>query len=225
MRGRLAFACVVLSIFVASRAGQSSPEGDGGKVSAKAAGPVEALSRCIIKRFENLDDKGLSRIPLVHSPVIHFRPETAEERSVVAKLDEDGWDVGFYLGGRRLLESGMTEAQWKKGGDGRYRRAMSRPVVISQENTPTNLPEPWELWEHGRKALAASGSADPYRSTLGRWSIEARPIRADRQACLNCHRSNSNPQAQSASPDDGKPPLKVGDALGVAIFVYAKAPQ
>jgi hypothetical protein len=184
--------------------------------------PVESLNQCIQDRFRNLDRFGMSRMS-VHS--WSFYPVTPEERSAVTRLREDGWEVGFYLGGRELLERpGITEAEWNEADESSFRRAVSKPISITGQEPPPDLPRPWELWGHARKALAASDVADSYTASVGRWSIDARPVRADRQVCLKCH-DEGGATAFPSPDEEGGRPLRVGDALGVAIYVYARPPK
>ncbi len=184
--------------------------------------PIESLNRCIQARFHNLEAFGMSRMG-VHSR--GFYPKTPEEKVAVSGLREGGWEVGFYLGGRELLErSGITEAEWYEGGKYDFNRTISESVAVGRAREAPDLPRPWELWGHARKALAASDVADSYTASIGRWSIDARPVRADRQACLKCHDEGG---ATAFPPPDGEGerPLRVGDALGVVIYAYARAPK
>ena len=188
------------------------------------ASPVEALNYCIQKRFHTLDGFGMARMPVVPQHVYEFAPETSEEQAAVAELQQKGWSVGLYLGGRGLLESPMTQAEWEKVGKFSDRKAISEPLRISGKLPPTDLPKPWELWKIGQRALVASTTSDQYQASFDRWWVDARPIRANQKACFKCH---------AAEGADGYPPrsrdpsteLKIGDALGVVIYVYARTPK
>jgi hypothetical protein len=194
----------------------SSTDSRGSRVSrsATAPAPVEALNYAIQDRFHNSRGFGMARMPTVPEHLHYFNPETPAEKSAVDELQ--GWAVGFYLGGRRLLNPPLSESEWvddhravQQAARPRPRRAISEPLVITGMITPAGLPKPWQLQEIGRKALEAAATSDRYEASLGRWSVDVRPIRASRAACLECH----NPRDDAA--------LRIGDALGVAIYVYA----
>jgi hypothetical protein len=199
----------------------ASPRATGSSI-ATECGPVESLNQCIQTMLHDGDGFGLSRLPVVPQHVPRFSPETEKEKATVAALREAGWEVGLYLGGRGLLNPGMTEAEWEAAGVDSVRRAISEPILITEPKPSPDLPRPWELWADGQKALVASAVTDSYTSSFGRWTIEARPVRADRKSCLKCHASDGANPFRSAEEHE-KHPLRVGDALGVVIYVYAKA--
>jgi hypothetical protein len=186
--------------------------------------PVGSLDRCLQVRFRNLDGMGLSRLPITHANVQRFEPETANEIAAVSELKKDGFDSAFYLGGRDLLEQRMTDADLEKPKRFGFDGGISEPVVVTDKTALLDLPKQRELREHGRKALLASIASDPYRSSIGRWSIEARPVRADRQECLNCH-APENATRFPSPRENSSGSLRVGDALGVLIYVYAQTPK
>jgi len=86
--------------------------------------------------------------------------------------------------------------------------------------------------------MRAFDSKNRHEFSIGKWKIEARPIRAA-ESCLRCH--NNNTEAATGNEPkqidirniidarniyDGlarsKTPIKVGDALGVAMYAYAR---
>ncbi|MGH9767727.1 MAG: hypothetical protein ACREAB_09875 [Blastocatellia bacterium] len=93
------------------------------------------------------------------------------------------------------------------------------------------LPAPSELFDEAQKAMRAFDSKNNYEFSIGKWKFEARPIRAA-ESCLKCH-NNTTDNAAGKEPEqidvrnmhDGlarsKTPIKVGDALGVAMYAYA----
>ena len=84
--------------------------------------------------------------------------------------------MGLYLGGRGLLKPPLSEFESKDAGKHSTRKAISQPLVIAGQTTPEGLPKPWELQAIGRKALETSVSKDRYTASLGRWSVDVRPI-------------------------------------------------
>lgn len=184
--------------------------------------PVEELDSIVLPRFRSVDTKfGLARIPRAHRLGSRFEPQTAREREVLDRLVADGWEVAFYLGGRRLLGSLPSEEEAKSIGTYNYDLHRTIDVPVSFTEPPDDLPSPLQLLGHGRKAMAAYFSTDTYRSSLGRWRVEAHPVRAHQGACLSCHNAQ---EKERPIVRDGKPikPLTGGDAIGAVIYVYAK---
>ena len=188
------------------------------------ASPVEALNYSIQKRFQTLEGFGMARMPVVPQHVYEFDPQTPDERAAVAELREQGWTVNLYLGGRGLLEPPMSKAEWEQAGEYSDRKAISDPMRISGNSTPADLPKPWELWEIGQKALAASTTGDRFTSSFRRWRVDARPIRANKQACLKCHDAEGA-GVYPPRPTGPRTKLEIGDALGVVLYVYARVPE
>jgi hypothetical protein len=189
--------------------------------SVSRASPIEVLNYSVQERFRTIDGFGMARLPVVPQHVDLFDPKTPEEKAAVEDLRSRGWTVGLYLGGRGLLEPPMSESEWENAGEHSHRKAISKPIVISGQATPAGLPKPWELQIIGRKALDAAAASDRYEASLGRWSVDARPIRANRAACLKCHTAEGatgfRPRGLNQETD-----LRLGDALGVAVYVYAR---
>jgi hypothetical protein len=163
--------------------------------------PIESLDGVIQERLHGHDGNGMDR--LIH-PVLHrdrFHPNTPAEKECVEGLQATGWTVGLRLGAR-----GSRSQEYPT-----QDRELTNPIAVTGEAIPGDSPGPDVLRDVGHRALKESDDAGPGRATgsLGRWSIEARVVRADRQSCVGCH-SRSSGRA-----------LKVGDALGVAIYYYA----
>ena len=66
---------------------------------------------------------------------------------------------------------------------------------------------------------------------VGAWRVEARPVRASAESCIECHRRHSGfeiktmPATGGAAVAAEKPKeadLKVGDPLGVLLYAYRK---
>jgi hypothetical protein len=181
--------------------------------------PMAALNRCIQTRFHTLTSFGMGRIPVVPQHVQRFKPETEAEKAAVADLQKAGWEVALYLGGRGLLKPKMSKAEWEQAGRYSFRRAISHPIFLAEQSPKAKVPEPWELWEHGQKALITSTTGDTYTASFGQWLIDARPVRANQVACLRCHATEG---ATGYPPLNSKlkSTLHVGDAMGVVIYIY-----
>src|SRR5262249_26799878 len=85
-----------------------------------------------------------------------------------------------------------------------------RKKMIEQLELPTRQ----EIRDDARKAMLEFEKRDQYDFSFGKWSVAARPIRA-KEACLKCH-------AREGFTPPGLAPPKVSDALGVAMYAYAR---
>jgi len=198
---------------------------------------IDALDECLQKRFSKFDMRlGAARIVTSRLPFYHFEAETPSEREAISELEKGGWQVAFYLVGRRIL--GTRPDINIKGApvSGHDHRIISGPMaitpstifderdhgtgqIVATSSVNSNwrktleqleLPELPEIWDDARKAMLEFEKRDQYDFSFRKWSIAARPIRA-KEACLKCH--------------TGEAPLtppKVGDALGVAMYAYAR---
>jgi hypothetical protein len=177
-----------------------------------ASSSIEPLDRCIQYRLHDLEGFGISRLMDVPQHLYRFTPETPDESSAVAGLRWSGTAVAIYLGGIGLLDEARDTAVEPLG-----RRAFSPAIEVTGTAT-LDLPPIGTLRALGRKSLAASAAGEPVTSTVGRWRIDVRPVRADRQACIDCHDSQ-RPDLYPPLPGrpDG-PRLGIGDALGVVVY-------
>ncbi|HKQ89864.1 MAG TPA: hypothetical protein VJZ77_04210 [Blastocatellia bacterium] len=196
---------------------------------------IDALNECIQKRFSKFDMRlGLTRIVTIKLPFDHFVAETQSEREAISELEKGGWQVAFYLVGRRILGTKLDTLP------GMHisvhdNRVINGPVAITPSTIfdkrdhgtgqilatssvgsnwrktleQLDLPELTEIWDDARKAMLEFEKRDQYDFSFRKWNIAARPIRA-KEACLKCH-TDESPLA----------PPKVGDALGVAMYAYA----
>jgi hypothetical protein len=202
-------------------------------------GHLESLDRIVQERFRKTDKRlGVARMKPVTVHINYFSPETAEEKRVIQELEAGGWLVAFYLAGRRILDYESLPANsepslYEKN------RILNGPLAMtsSSYSSPemTELPRHYELMEHARNAIIVFARKDEYNFKIGRWNYLARPIRAQ-EYCLSCH-NNAPPdkfdslrvKTVSNEPERyreyarSKTPIKVGDALGVAIYAYTHA--
>ena len=177
---------------------------------------IDALDARIQERFSKADKVfGIARVETSTNHIRSFQPATEEERDVVSELELGGWQIGFYLAGRRVLGS---KHKLPYGG---Y-RGFGGPILIAPQmprHSEIRMPELDDLWEHAQKAMLSFDSKNQYDFSVGKWSVTARPIRA-KESCLKCHNNfnygNTVPVDHAPSPT----PLKVGDTLGVAMYAY-----
>jgi hypothetical protein len=193
-----------------NRAAESAP---GSRSDFTEASPIEALDRCIQRRLHEHQGFGMARLADSLIQLNKFEPESTAEAESLEGLRAFGWTVGLRLGSRSLLASASD------GQDDDH--DMSQPIVITTGTMPGEPPGPGELRELARKALGEADTADSTRGSVGRWSVEARVVRADRQACLKCH-TREGATAFPAGEEPARARLKIGDAVGVAIYSYAR---
>jgi hypothetical protein len=205
---------------------------------------IDTLDECVQERFGKFDTRfGITRMRPLTLHVNYFLPETQAERDAVSELEKGGWQVAFYLAGRRILgpKPDMTKFTPYLLSDAHP--IINGPIAISGPKDfnknkmieQFDLPEPQKLWDDAQKAMSEFEKRDQYDFTVNRWNVAARPIRAG-ESCLQCH--NNKPIARNA---DGatvikvrgdldlyafdarsETPIKVGDALGVAMYAYTR---
>jgi hypothetical protein len=208
---------------------------------------IDALDECIQERFSKADTLfGIDRLrpPAYH--VTYFIAETQSEREAISELEKGGWQVAFYLAGRRILgpkpvmtspaplfpdynyqiingpiaiTPSIVSDERERGPalDYRMRSIVTASSVIRDQRNmieQLELPEPLKIWDDAQKSMLEFEKKDQYDFSFGKWSVAARPIRA-KESCLKCHTGN----ARNAP---GLTPPKAGDALGVAMYAYAR---
>ena len=208
---------------------------------------IDALNECIQERFSKADTLfGIDRVAPPSYHVSHFIAETQGERDAISELERGGWQVAFYLAGRRILglKPVMTnpapfypdynyhiingpiaitpsiisdERERGRAVDYSLRPFVTASSVMRDQKDmieQLELPEPLKIWDDAQKAMREFEKKDQYDFSFGKWSVAARPIRA-KESCLKCHTVN----VMNAS---GLTPPKAGDALGVAMYAYAR---
>jgi hypothetical protein len=190
--------------------------------------PLDALDRAVQKRFHNVIGFGMARIATER----RFEPTTEEEKAAVAALKREGYAVGLYLVGRGILVETPVEKRVTLNRFGGWSgRAISGPIYVSSSSMKS-LPGAVPLWDETRRALESFASGGERREfDAGSWRIEARPVRASAESCLECHRRHAGfeleplPAAGGAQAPAGPPKvadLKVCDPLGVLLYAYRK---
>ncbi|HEX8285843.1 MAG TPA: hypothetical protein VF588_20975 [Pyrinomonadaceae bacterium] len=199
-----------------------------GESPAREPHPLDALDRAVQKRFHNVIGFGMARIASER----RFEPTTEEEQAAVAGLKREGYKVGLYLAGRGVLREVPVEDRVARNSFGGWPgRAIAGPIYVSS-NDSKNLPGAVPLWDETRRALrefAAGGERHGF--TAGVWQVEARPVRASAEWCIECHRARASFEVKPMPGKDGAPAtaeapreadLKVGDPLGVLLYAYRK---
>jgi hypothetical protein len=189
--------------------------------------PLDALDRAVQKRFHNVIGFGMARIASER----RFEPTTEEEKEAVAALKREGYSVGLYLVGRGILADVPVEQRvaWNRFGGGPG-RAISGPIYVSPSSMKS-LPGAVPLWDETRRALESFASGgERHEFNAGQWRVEARPVRASAESCIECHRRHAGfelkPTPSAGGEQAAEKPkdadLKVGDPLGVLLYAYRK---
>jgi hypothetical protein len=213
-------------------------------ISGCSSSVIDALDECVQERFIKSDTRfGITRMRPLTLHVNYFLPETQNERDAIAELEKGGWQVAFYLVGRRILAPKPDMTKFKPELLSDNHPIINGPIAITAPKNfnkkkmieQFNLPEPQKLWDDAQRAMSEFEKKDQYDFTVDRWNFAARPIRA-RESCLKCH--NNNPVAKAADGSivsvgrnnldlyalsaRSETPIKVGDALGVAMYAYTR---
>jgi len=166
----------------------------------KPAPPAEIsqLDECIQQRFLDRTSFGMSRIaaPRPSHAFRVFEPENLVEQRIVDRLRRKGFAVAVFLVGRLALADPAASTP---------RAGLQGPAFVTSPGA--QLPDKAALLWEGRRALASIGEREGLDIKKGDWTIAIRPLRASSQACIGCH-------------SFGGTPPKIGEALGVAMYVY-----
>jgi hypothetical protein len=151
-----------------------------------------------------------------------FVPENAQEREVVAEIEQSGLMMVLYLASRNILG---TEPDDKD----RYltlHAHLRGPVALTKSSPKTDWPEISSLWRQARKAMQdfdSDKSAFQYEFSAEGKDFIARPVRAQ-ESCLKCHTTETY-LSITPSSDGLTRRLGVGDPIGVLLYAYAKSEE
>jgi len=235
MRNRRKLACLtvfLLSISFALAQAHQSPVPTATVQDEKATALdvclIVELDRHIQERFKDVDRGfGFRRVITINQTPHRFQPEKAKELEAVSELEKARWQVVLYLAGRSVLGPQPEKGYWESLTP---RKMIQGPVLVTAAGQPqSDWPQPAELWEQSRKAMAAFSDTDQYDFKLGKWKFAARPVRASDQSCLECHsreRVSSIPMSSLAEESkvsvQEQKPLRIGDPLGVMLYAYER---
>lgn len=194
----------------------------------------EQLHRLILSRFQTVETSqfGVNRLLTLeelehrtHPRMVTWKPEPGPEKSVVAKLEADGWSSVLFVSGRAALQPkpqfssqrstsrSDRERELHEAMERSYdRRILTPGIVLAGNPHPGSLPSRELLLPEMKRAFIAFGKGDDsitFRS--GNWSFVGRAVRAEKAECLSCHKT----------PDT---PLRVGDVLAVAVYGFGPNP-
>jgi hypothetical protein len=173
---------------------------------------LSGLNDCIQERFLDTGAFGINRILPLHG-VTQFRPANAKERATVEDLDQNGYEVALFLAGRQILQpsDGTTLGSFRFIDP---RSGVQGPAYITHLPNTEVLPKPAALLPDARAALASFEAGNGYEVQKDGWNILMRPLRATRDSCVQCHTRGAG---------GAKANLKIGDALGVVLYVFRPA--
>jgi hypothetical protein len=150
------------------------------------------LGKPLVVKISSAQNAGF----LAHGTRI-FQPENPTEQAVIDQLRQKDLEVVVYLVGRQSLAEPVTPTP---------RAGLQGPAAITL-HSDTKLPDQVAIFSAGRTALATIGQDQGYDAKQGEWTVAMRPLRASNQGCIQCHTS------VTSAP-------KLGDALGVVMYVY-----
>jgi hypothetical protein len=167
---------------------------------------LSGLNDCVQKRFLDTGSFGINRILPLHG-VRQFRPANANERATVEDLEQKGYEVALFLAGRQILGSSGNRFLDPRSG-------VQGPAYITHLSKIDELPTPNALLPDARAALVSFEAGDRYEAQKDGWNIQLRPLRATSETCVQCH---------TRGPGGANSNLKIGDALGVVLYVFRPA--
>src|SRR5258706_9356591 len=134
--------------------------------------PAEILQlhECIKARFLDTRSFGMRRIlPQQFHGIRDFKPENPAEASVISKLEQKGYDVAFYLAGRKILvEPTPLDAR---------RFSVQGPAFMTGWRKE-EFPAPESLLADSRRALIAFETGEGYDIGQPGWTGAPRALRA-----------------------------------------------
>jgi len=177
--------------------------------------PIAHLDECIQRRFLGTGAFGMSRVlPNRYHGVAQFQPEDATEQRVVSELTQKGYQVAIFLAGRHVLDTAPVGMPVGRFG-------LQGPAYVASTNSATALPDRDVLLAESRKAMQSFATKDEhyagYEITRGSWTVAMRPLRASNERCVMCHTVGFGTLVRDSSRNP-----KLGDALGVAMYVYRR---
>lgn len=193
---------------------------------------IDRLDRCVQQRFSQADKVfGFYRMLPTTLYINHFVPNTPAERAAVTELEQAGWRMGFYLAGRRVLGPTPDLTKFVPRMHDEQHPIINGPLAITSSHAQGRkqelienfgFPAPAALWEQAQQAMHAFDRQNQYDFKVGKWQVTARPIRA-MASCLACHNDNHPVVSNPLRPMPEPRPVKVGDALGIALYAYRRA--
>ena len=169
---------------------------------------VDEFHAQMLRRFSDGRGFGMSRIVMwptlghhFRSPVgarVDFKPENPAESEIIERWSTEGWQAGLYVFGAKVETEPVSSL---------LHRALKGPGVLN-ENTPrTDLPKWSDVYPIAAEAmLRFHNGANSHTANLNGWAIQARPVKASKEACVQCHDTESTI-------------VKVGDVLGGVMYV------
>lgn len=190
---------------------------------------INKFDKEVRARFLTMPFFGMARIAPIQpvkfrsSHISSFSPNTPDEVAAVKSFNDDGWDVGIYLYGRRS-EPKLKEGKPTDKFNIRYR--INQPVPVTFGLKEGSLQEPTHLIKYVKQAFLEYQKATPdeardFGFENGDWSYIARPVRAVNQSCLQCHNDyvvvDNLPNRQFKMRK-----RQVGDVNGILLYAFRK---
>jgi len=224
------FVCVLITERSSPVSGQTSARATTSAVPRKPdMALIDRFDKEIHTRFLTQPSFGMARLTpltpfkLKGAHLSYFSPQTADEKSIVDTFNNEGWDVGIYLFGRRS-EPKIVNGKQKNKFSIQYR--VNEPVPVTTKLRERDMQESTDLIKEVKQAFLTYQTSTPeavrnYEFDRGDWSYVARPVRAMNESCLKCH----NDYVVIDKLDNGKFKFRkreVGDVNGILLFAFRK---
>lgn len=189
---------------------------------------IDSLDKTIQHRFLTAPNFGFARIAPV-TPVgpksrhmSSFNPNTPDEYAAVTALENDGWDAGIYLFGRRV----EPRVGSKKANQYDIRYRLFDPIAVTKGLKRSNFRKQKKLAAEMKRAFLEfqdpnSANFNELKFEVGEWSYVARPVRAAQQSCLECHKDYVITDKLAEGKFTARP-RRIGDVNGVLFYALRK---
>ena len=195
----------------------------------KPANLLEEFDRTIQMRLENPrpESLGMSRVMIRPSMGTHFvpqvsdrrdyAPENEREREILARMEQQGLQVGLYLFGAAVADDPVESFSYRAlKGPGAITigtpRAHWYPRLASKEAPAVagQLPDGREMYAVAQRAMKSfANGGEGFATKVREWNVMVRPAYAREGRCVHCHNAPGT-----------KSTFRVGDALGGVIYAY-----
>ena len=188
-----------------------SPNGDNNFVQV-VPGPALGMSRMAIPNSYG------SHFHAISQNIRDFVPERENEKELLTQMEEQNMQLGIFLFGQAILDQPNTNMDYRAlKGPAIITKGTRRPPQMARLIDPPTHPDPdalptWlDAYPIGLRAMRSfADGGHGFETTLGNWTIAAKPALASGARCLGCHNANTNSKKQ----------LKLGDPVGGILYAY-----
>ncbi len=193
---------------------------------------IDELNECMTARFQNPSPAGLGMNRAVgpgsfgmhYQPLVtrerDFQPENPREAKVLAAMEAEKIQVGFYLFGRAVSEANAEALNYRAlKGPGAITVGTPRPAwypgLQAAKVEPGDALPDWKaiypLAGEAMKSFEDGGKG--FATAVGSWQVAARPLLAGNERCVACH--------NSMGTGSGKR-VELNHAVGGVLYAYRR---